>query len=113
MASKMGLILSFIFVSMFIALGVDLMLIQYQYSSLDSIAVNIGYLISKNGGVSDSLIYDIEQHYELNFTCTSNCSNTIGELLTFEIVRKYKPLIISDKPIYLKVSRATMIGYYD
>lgn len=114
MGSKVGLILSLIFVSIFVAFGTDLMLLQYEFSSLDSVAVNIGYIISKNGGLTDSLSQNLEESYSLySLTCTSNCSNTVGELLTFEIVRKYKPLIISDKPMYIKVKRATMIGYYD
>ena len=49
MSSKIGTILSLIFVSIFFIFGIDLLTIQVAYANLDSKAISISYLISKRG----------------------------------------------------------------
>ena len=60
MSSKIGLILSMIFVAMFFVFGIDLICIQFIYSDLDAKSITISYLISQNGGLSSDLINEIE-----------------------------------------------------
>ena len=56
MSYKIGLILSMVFVAMFFLFGADLISIQSVYSSLDSKANNISYLISRSGVIDEELI---------------------------------------------------------
>ena len=53
MSSKLGTILSSIFIVIAFLLGCDLMSIQFIYSDLDSKSINISYLISKNATFFD------------------------------------------------------------
>ena len=111
MGSKFGTIISLIFVMMFIILGSDIMSIQFIYSDLDAKAVNISYLISKNG-VSNSMISSIEQHYQVSFLCLSNCNSEVGDVVEFQISKQYKPIVLSNEPLTLYVNRQAIIGYY-
>ena len=56
MSYKIGLILSMVFVAMFFLFGADLISIQSVYSSLDSKANNISYLISRSGVIDEEFI---------------------------------------------------------
>ena len=113
MSSKIGTILSFVFIALFIVLGVDMMSIQYVYSDLDSKSTSIAYLIAQNGTVNDSLITTIENRYNVEFTCLDNCNSVVGDIVPFEISTTYKPIIISKEVMTIKVKREAIIGYYD
>lgn len=112
MSSKLGLILSMMFVIMFFLFGVDLICIQYVYSDLDAKSISISYLISQNGGLSSALIDDIENTYSVTFSCKGNCNPSFGDILTFEISTIYSPLIISNTNMDIRISRTAMIGFY-
>lgn len=113
MSSKIGLILSLIFVAFFTLLACDMMSIQYIYGDLDAKSTSIAYLISKNKLVDDSLIETIEERYSVMFTCTSNCNNIqSGDVVTFQISKTYKPIIISKQTLTICVNREAIISYY-
>lgn len=112
MGSKIGLLLSLIFIALFTAMGIDLLTLQYQLSSLDSISSNVSYFIAKNGVIDDAFIDQIETNYNIRFTCLSNCNPAFGEMITYRLEKDYQPLIISNSPMTLKIVRSTMVGYY-
>ncbi|MGM9873342.1 MAG: hypothetical protein ACI31G_00250 [Bacilli bacterium] len=112
MGSKIGLILSFIFIALFTAFGIDLLTLQYQLSSLDSIATNVSYYIAKKGFIDDDFINQIESNYNVRFSCLTNCNPAFGDMLTYQLEKDYKPMIISADEITLKVVRTSMVGYY-
>lgn len=112
MGSKIGLLLSLIFIALFTAMGIDLLTLQYQLSSLDSISSNISYYIAKRGIIDDAFIFQIESNYHIEFTCLSNCNPAFGDMLIYKLEKEYQPLIISISPMTLKIVRATMVGYY-
>ena len=112
MSYKIGLLLSMIFVAMFFLFGADLISIQSVYSSLDSKANNIAYLISRSGIIDEDFINYIETSYYVDFDCALNLSPTFGEEITYSISTKYKPMIIDKKEMTITISRMTVVGFY-
>ena len=112
MSYKIGLLLSMVFVAMFFLFGADLISIQSVYSSLDSKANNISYLISRSGIIDEDFINYIETSYYVDFDCSLNLSPTFGEEITYSISTKYKPMIIDKKEMTITISRMTVVGFY-
>ena len=112
MSSKFGTLLSLIFVAFFVALGADLITIQYLYSDLDAKSTSISYIISKYGRVTENLEATIEDRYQVEFTCLDYCSNNPGDVVSFVISRKYKPVFISKNEITISVKRQAYISYF-
>lgn len=113
MSSKIGLILSMIFVSLFFAFGIDLIMVQVIYSDLDAKSVSISYKISQYGTIDDKLKEAIENDYEVTFVCLGNCEPKFGDTVTFAIAKNYNPIIIKDEPMTISVKRNAVIGYYN
>lgn len=112
MASKIGLILSLLFVSMFFLLGVDLLCLQFTLSSLDAKSLNISYIISQKGTLDDALETYIEEKYDVEFECLNNCNPMYGDIVDYTISCEYSPIIISKQTMEIKVKRYAVIGYY-
>ena len=111
MSSKLGLVLSMIFVTMFFAFGLDLICIQFIYNDLDAKSVAISYKISQYGTVNNTLKRNIEETFKVEFTCTSNCSPMFGDTVTYVISKQYKPMMISKDTMTISVERNAVIGY--
>ena len=112
MSYKLGLILSMVFVVLFLLLGADMMCLSAAYSYLDSNSISIGYLIAKTGRVDSEYLSYLEDLYNVKFLSISPSSPQIGEVVEFTIYRMYDPLIMSKTDIRLVASRTTVIGYY-
>ena len=110
MSYKVGLILSMIFISMFFLFGADLISIQSVYSSLDSKANNISYLISRSGVIDEEFINYVESYYYVDFDCPLN--PTFGEEIIYSISTKYRPMIIDKQEMTIVISRMTVVGFY-
>ena len=112
MSSKLGVLFSLIFVALFVVLGADLITVQYIYSDLDAKSTSIAYIISKAGGVTSSLSTQIEERYNVEFTCLSYCNSSPGDIVEFRISKKYQPMFISRDEVVLSVTRQALISYY-
>ena len=112
MSSKVGLILSMIFVAIFFVFGADLICLQSAFSALDAKANNISYAISRNGVIDDPFIDYIEETYHVSFYCEENSAPTFGDVVTYVITSTYRPLIIAKEPITISVKRMTVVGFY-
>ncbi len=114
MSSKIGTILSLIFVVFFMLLGADMMSIQYIYADLDAKGTTISYLISQHGTVDFLIVDTIESQYNVEFSClSSSCDNVaVGDVVTFQISTTYNPIIMSKSDITIAVQREAVIGYY-
>ena len=110
MSYKVGLILSMIFISMFFLFGADLISIQSVYSSLDSKANNISYLISRSGVIDEEFINYVESYYYVDFPL--NLTPTFGEEIIYSISTKYRPMIIDKQEMTIVISRMTVVGFY-
>ena len=67
MSSKLGLILSMIFVVAFVLLGGDLMCLSSAYSYLDNAGISVSYSIAKTGRVDKEYLTALENKYQINF----------------------------------------------
>lgn len=112
MSYKLGLILSMVFVVMFLLLGGDMMCLSAAYSYLDSNSISIGYLIAKSGRVDEEYISFLEETYNVNFETISPTSPSAGDVVEYTIYRYYHPLIMANHDVKLSASRTTVIGYY-
>ena len=56
MGSKLGFILSLLFLVQLFAMVGDLMSIQFIYTNLDAVSVTAGYLISTKGQITNEVI---------------------------------------------------------
>ena len=112
MSYKLGLILSMVFVVVFLLLGGDMMCLSAAYSHLDSNSISIGYLIAKTGRVDTEYLTYLQDIYDVKFLSVNPTSPQIGEVVEFTIYRMYDPLILSKTDIRLVASRTTVIGYY-
>lgn len=112
MSYKIGLILSMIFVALFFIFGADLLTLESVYSSLDSKASNISYLISRNGTIDDDFINYVETTFLVDFDCPKNPSPTFGEKIVYQISTTYHPLVISKQEMTISIKRMTIVGFY-
>ena len=60
MGSKLGFILSLLFLANLFALVGDLMSIEFIHSNIESLSVSVAYLISKSGAIKDDAIAMVE-----------------------------------------------------
>ena len=112
MSSKMGLILSLFFVVLFVAFGIDMINVQFAYSSLDSKCVAISYRISKNGTLDKVFIHSLEEEYNVDFVCVGNCQPLFGDVVTYQVSTYIDALIISNSAVKVTIERTAIIGFY-
>lgn len=112
MSYNTGLIISLAFVIVFFVFAVDLISLQSIYTDLDSKAIAIGYLISQNGSLDQEFIADLEEKYNVTFTCEDNCTPRFKDVVKYKLGVEYTPLIIAKKQMIIEVHRSTIIGYY-
>ena len=113
MSSKLGTILSSIFIVIAFLLGCDLMSIQFIYSDLDSKSINISYLISKNATFFDDEFTNyIESKFNVSFYCDKEGAPAFGETIDYTIATSYHPLMMSKESMTVSINRMTVVGYY-
>ena len=112
MSSKLGLMLSLIFVALFVAFGIDMINVQFAYSTLDSKCVAISYRIAKHGTLDNAFIANIENEFDVEFQCTGNCSPLFGDIVTYQVSTYVTAIIISDSAMKISIERTAIIGYY-
>lgn len=112
MSSKVGLLLSMIFISLFFLFGADLISLQSAYTILDSKANNISYIISRNGVIDNDFISEIENTFSVAFDCPINLYPSFGEKIVYTVSSSYKPLVISKQEMTITIQRMTIVGFY-
>ena len=112
MSSKIGLILSLVFVTIFFAFAADIINIQYQYSALDSISVNINYLLANSKGSSIAVDNYLEQNYaNIKFQAITS-SVVLGEPFVYTLMVSYDPMFMNRGSIMdISIKRSVIIGY--
>ena len=112
MSSKVGVLLSMIFVVLFFLLGIDLITLQFQYSDLDSKGITIGYHISKATDINSEYLSYLEDKYNVTIGIDMSQSMSYGDVVEFIVSKEFDPIIISSSVMNLKVKRSTVLGYY-
>ena len=91
-------------------------MMQFHYANIDSMAIQVSYLISKNG----YLTADIEAEYLKKFDVYIYPFETNKEARSYEegfvygyvLEKEYSPIIISSAAMKIKVERYTVINVY-
>lgn len=111
MGSKLGLILSMGIIFFAFLFGTDLVMIQYQYTDLDAMSTYISYRLSKVAKIDDSILNYCE---EKNTTIVDENPNVSGyqkgDLFSYKLIRKYKPLVMGNDYFDLTISREAVIS---
>jgi hypothetical protein len=111
MASKLGFILSLIFVIQLLLMTGDIAIIQAKQTQLQAFATTIGQRISLEGGLNQTMV-DWATDEGFFLTCLSNCQPQFGDTLTYRLEVVVTPLIISNNPMSLRIVRHAVIGIY-
>ena len=112
MSSKIGLILSMIFVALFFLFGIDMITLQFSYSDLDSKGVTIGYHISKASELDNDYLSFLEDKYQVSISMDMSQPMSFGDVVEFIVIKKFDPIIISSTTMDLKVKRSAVRGFY-
>lgn len=112
MSSKIGTLLSFIFVAMYFVFGIDLVMLQFVYSDLDAKSVTISNLISQQLNITAEFEANIEAKYSVSLTILNEEEPLFGDVIDYIISVDYDPIIISSSTMTLQVKRSTVLGYY-
>ena len=113
MGSKIGLILSFIFVvGIFFFYG-DMINIQIIHANLDAVAITAGHLIVESGKITDSISDFVYEQAKATITCRKNCTPRFGDTYIYDVATTYEPIIMSEQPLVINITRSVVIGYYN
>jgi hypothetical protein len=112
MSSKIGTILSFIFIALYFVFGIDLVTLQFSYSDLDAKSVAISSLISQQKSITTEFENNIENKYGVDLTILNEEQPLFGDVIDFIVAVEYDPLVISSSTMTLRVKRSTVLGYY-
>lgn len=110
MSYKLGLMLSLVFLMSVFLMAGDMFCVSAIHNDLDSIALTVSYLVSRDGYVSDATRQFVEDS-GADLTLPSE-SPRIGDIYSFEVSKSYTPIIISREAIVITVKRTTVVGYY-
>ena len=113
MGSKMGFILSLLFLTQLFALLGDFMSIQIVYNNLDAFSVNAGYLISRYGKINTTVTNFVSEEAGATIVALDAEYGVVGDVFKYKISKKYSPLIIRNEEMEISVSRSIIIGYFN
>ena len=112
MSYKIAFILSLTFVVQILLLGGDIFALQLVSARLDALAQTASFRIAQAGRIDeDTTNWLFEKHIVI--TCLANCVPRFGDTLEFLLETAYEPIIIAEETITVRISRATVIGYYN
>jgi len=113
MGSKLGFILSLLFLVQLFAMVGDLMSIQFIYTNLDAVSLTAGYLISTKGQITDDVIELVKNEANATIEQIGDSPALLGSTFEYRISKPYDAMIIDQKAIEIAVVRSIVIGYYN
>ncbi len=111
MAYKWSMLLTIVFVFQLLLMSGDITATQVIHGHLQALATHVGHHISQQGQLSPELIQWVESKTE-GIRCDSGCAPQFGDTLTFTIYQTFRPMILSNEPITISVTRYAVIGLY-
>lgn len=113
MASKLGTMLSLLFIFIAFLFGVDFVMIQLNYTNLDALSLSVSYKISKTGEINESLKQYVLDSANARIEPVSiDHSYQEGDVLGYYLIKDYKLIAFESDPIEIKVKRYTVINIY-
>lgn len=113
MGSKLGLILSFLFVINVFLLGSDLINLQIIHANLDAVAMTAGHLIVEQGGITAEISAFVEERANASIFCTNNCTPRFGDTYIYNVTTTFETIMMSQDPMVITITRSVIIGYYN
>ena len=111
MSSKLGLLLSTVFLMAVFLMGADLTLLNATFQQVDGIAMVVAHRISMDGGLQAATVEYVKSQ-GATFTAITEGAPAIGDTYTFAVERSYAPLILKKSPIEIRVTRSCVVGFY-
>lgn len=114
MVKKTLVMISCFFVAISILVSSDILSTQFIYTELDNISTSVGYYISKNGGITDTLSLYVKKEYDAKVYCgMDDCSSVkYGDTYVYILEKSYTPIVISRNNNAIKIERSVVIGLY-
>lgn len=112
MSYKLAFLLSFLFMIQVLLFSGDLAALEAIHNELDAVGLTVGYQISMIGSITPAIKEFVFQEAHAEIRCVSGCSSQMGEALSFELSRRYEPIIISKNEMTITVRRTAIIGYF-
>ena len=114
MASKFGLILSLPLIFLCFLFGVDFVMIQLTYTSLDAFSTTVNYKISKTGEINDELkAYVLSEINATIIPANADSSYSEGSTLSYYLIKEYSPIAYQRDPLEIKIKRYAVINIYN
>lgn len=111
MGSKLAVILSIGIIFFAFLFGADLVMLQLNYTELDSLSTVISYRISKDATISDTLLaYCEEKNVVIESLNDQETGFQKGDVFTYSLSREYFPLVMSSEGFEVKITRSTVIS---
>jgi hypothetical protein len=113
MAYKLGFLLSLFYLVQIVCYTGDLSILQEMHSILDATSITCAKKIALEGKITNEIITLAREQAQASIKQVSTGIPQVGEVFVFKLYRDYKPLVISDSPMVVSVTRSTVIGYID
>lgn len=110
MSSKLGFLLSLLFLVQVLAYSGDVYCLQLIHSSLDAVALQAGYQISRSNGLTPAIEKYVYKESGASIKALSS-ESYFGAEFRFEVFKTYSPLILKSQPMVVSVKREAILGY--
>lgn len=114
MGKRIILMFSMVMATLAILLSSDLVSGQVITSELDTVAVTVGYYISKSGGINDSIKSYVRKEVDANIYCAMEECTSIkkGDTYFYIIEKPYTPILSIKNDNFIRIKRSVVIGLY-
>lgn len=113
MGSKLGLVLSLLFITQLFAIAADIIGVQFVYTNLDAVSVSVGYLISQKGEITQEAIDLVYDEAGAQIVEIGESSKRLGDIFQYKIFKNYDAFYIHNGSMEVAVNRSVVIGYYN
>jgi hypothetical protein len=110
MGSKLGFLLSLMFLVQVLAYAGDMYSLQVIHADLDAVALQAGYQISRSNGLTpeiEAFVYDSAKAKIKSLSSEAY----FGAEYRFIVYKDYSPMIVSSQPMVVSVTREAILGY--
>lgn len=114
MGKRIVVMFSLLCASLAILFSSDLLTTEMIYSELDSMAVTVGYYISKSGGITESVRSYVQKEINASIYCAMEECTAIekGDTYFYIIEKPYTPIIYRKSKNIISIKRSVVIGLY-
>ncbi|MCI1244438.1 MAG: hypothetical protein LKG11_00550 [Bacilli bacterium] len=110
MSSKLGFLLSLLFLVPVLAYMGDLYSLQLIHADLDAVALQAGYQISRSNGLTSAIEDYVKESSGASIKALSS-EAYFGAEYKFVVYKDYAPLIIQSQTMVVSVTREAILGY--